>query len=226
MCDVSYRFQSSEIVLNVILDCDNLLTLLAPCRWAIAVENTVRDIIDTAHSYIADHFASLIASDGFLSLGHGQSWNISRLENLLLRIGSTLTADQACRSYQRITRLNAVLGGRALKMTPSGCQINNESMLDVDQEEMDWNPEFLRLVGSILTAVEQCLTRQCSRAMRNNQWQRMDLELRKRIQKLACLSDPIENKRLKAVTKVSAVQVVLIGSTIFKFFFFSFTSSR
>ncbi|KAG4071038.1 hypothetical protein HA402_001475 [Bradysia odoriphaga] len=190
---------SSETVLNVILDCDNLLTLLAPCRWAIAVENTVRDIIDTAHSYIADHFASLIASDGFLSLGHGQSWNISRLENLLLRIGSTLTADQACRSYQRITRLSVVLGGKALKMTPSGCQINNESMLD--QDEMDWNPEFLRLVTEILRAVEQCLTRQCSRAMRNNQWQRMDLDLRKKIQKLACLSDPIENKRLRAVNK-------------------------
>lgn len=188
-------------MLSVILDCDNLLTLLAPCRWAIGVENTVRDIIDTAHSYIADHFASLIASDGFLSLGHGQSWNISRLENLLLRIGSTLTADQACRSYQRITRLNVVLGGKTLKMTSSGCQINNES--ELDQDEMDWNPEFLRLVSSILTAVEQCLTRQCSRAMRNNQWQRMDLDLRKKIQKLACLSDPIENKRLKTLNKVS-----------------------
>lgn len=169
------------------------------------MENTVRDIIDTAHSYIADHFASLIASDGFLSLGHGQSWNISRLENLLLRIGSTLTADQACRSYQRITRLNVVLGGKTLKMTPSGCQINDESMMD--QEDMDWNPEFLRLVSSILTAVEQCLTRQCSRAMRNNQWQRMDLDLRKKIQKLACLSDPVDNKRLRAVNKVSEMNV-------------------
>ncbi len=163
-----------------------------------------------------------------MSLGHGQSWNISRLENLLLRIGSTLTADQACRSYQRITRLNVVLGGKALKMTPSGCQINNESMLD--QEEMDWNPEFLRLVSAILTAVEQCLTRQCSRAMRNNQWQRMDLDLRKKIQKLACLSDPVENKRLRVVNKVKILNALgngvvrLFTNFVSIFFFFGFFS--
>lgn len=189
--------QSSETVLNAILDCDHLLTLLAPCRWAIGVENTVRDIIDMAHAYISDHFASLIASDGFLSLGHGQSWNISRLENLLLRLGSTLTPDQACRSYQRITRLNAVLGARVLKLSSSGLHID-ESHNVVQEEEMDWNPEFLRLVSSILSAVEQCLTRQCARAMRNTQWQRMDLELRKKIQKLACLSDPVENRRSRS----------------------------
>ena len=159
------------------------------------MENTVRDVIDTAHSYIADHFASLIASDGFLSLGHGQSWNISRLENLLLRIGSKLTPEQACRTYQRITRLNAVLGARVLKLSSSGMRIEDGIVHEDHEEEMDWNPEFLSLVGSILSAVEQCLTRQCARAMRHNQWQRMDVELRKKIQKLACLSDPVGNSR-------------------------------
>lgn len=170
---------------------------MAPCRWAVGIENTVRDILDIAHRYVSEHFASLIASDGFLSLGHGQSWNISRLENLLLRTGSTLTPDQACRSYQRITRLNAVLGARVLKISSSGLHIDEEPHLE-QEEEMDWNSEFLRLVSGILSAVEQCLTRQCARAMRNNQWQRMDLELRKKIQKLACLSDPSENRRSRS----------------------------
>lgn len=169
---------------------------MAPCRWATGVENTVRDVIDIAHTYISEHFANLLASDGFLSLGHGQSWNISRLENVLLRIGSTLTPEQACKSYQRVTRLNTVLAARVIKM-PSLSNNGSNGGLHIseygdDEEEMDWNPEFIRLVSSLLSAVEQCLTRQCARAMRNSQWQRMDLELRTKIQKLACLSDPVD----------------------------------
>lgn len=173
---------------------------MAPCRWAIHIENTVRDIIDSAHAYVFDHFASLIASDGFLSLGHGQSWNISRLENLLLRIASTLTPEQACKSYQRVSRLNAVLGVKVLTITtPFGLHLNNneitnENIIDDEddpEDEMNWNPAFIRLVSAILTTTEQCLIRQCSRAMRNNQWARMDIDLRKKIQKLACLSDPV-----------------------------------
>lgn len=189
--------------------------MLAPCRWAIGVENTVRDIIDTAHAYLSDHFASLIASDGFLSLGHGQSWNISRLENLLLRVSSTLTPDQACRSYQRVTRLNAVLGAKVLKISSSGLRIDEENHLD-HEEEMDWNPEFLRLVSAILSAVEQCLTRQCARAMRNNQWQRMDLELRKKIQKLACLSDPSETRRSRS-QQSNKVNLININFLVIKY---------
>lgn len=181
------------------LDCDQLLALLAPCRWATNIEHCVRDIIEAGHDYVADHFASLIASDGFLSLGQGQSWNISRLENMLLRMGSTLTPDQACRSYQRITRLNSVLNAKINKLHTSRIDKNifkSDYGNDDDQEEdeLDWNPEFIRLVGEILSAVEQCLIRQCSRAMKCIQWQRMDAELRNKIQKLACLSEPVERR--------------------------------
>lgn len=156
-----------------------------------------RDIIDQATAYISDHFASLVASDGFLSLGHGQSWKIVELENILLRLAATLTPEQACRTYQRVTRLNSVLGAKVLKVSGNGGNDDDGGVVvykavvhNTDEEMMEWNPEFLRLVSSILSAVEQCLTRQCARAMRNTQWQRMDLELRKKIQKLACLSEP------------------------------------
>lgn len=174
--------------------------MMPPVAWCNRVANTVRDINDTAQAYVSDHFASLVASDAFLSLGHSQSWHITILENLLLRIASTLTADQACRSYQRVTRLNAVLGAKVLKLSSSGLRIDEDPRHRGlgHEEEMDWNPEFLRLVSAILSSVEQCLTRQCARAMRNHQWQRMDLELRKKIQKLACLSDPMETRRSRS----------------------------
>lgn len=179
--------------------------MLAPCRWAVSVEASVRDIIDAGQCYVSDHFASLLASDAFLSLGQGQSWNISRLENMLLQVGSTLTPDQACRSYQRVTRLNSVLNAKVLKMSNHSFDENGyltEYNVDDADDDMDWNPEFIRLVSAITSAVEQGLIRQCSRAMKISQWQRMDLELRKKIQKLACLSEPIE-RRPRSAPKVN-----------------------
>lgn len=192
--------QTSESVIYTLLDCDHLLALLAPCRWASAVESNVRDIIEAGHIYVTDHYASLIASDGFLSLGQGQSWNISRLENMLLRAGSSLTPDQACRSYQRITRLDSVLKAKVNKLHTSRIDksifmSDYDNEIDgEDEEELDWNPDFIRLVSEMIAAVEQCLVRQCTRAMKCNQWQRMDAELQKKVQKLACLTEPIERR--------------------------------
>lgn len=226
-------------MIYTLLDCDHLLALLAPCRWASGVESNVRDIIESGHVYITDHFASLIASDGFLSLGQGQSWNISRLENILLRSASLLTADQACRSYQRVTRLDTVLKSRishtsridkSMFMSDYDMEING----DDDDEELDWNPDFIRLVNEILTAVEQCLVRQCSRAMKCNQWQRMDAELQQKVQKLACLTEPAERRAPSSRQKVSFVLVkcalcyIQVSFSILFFFFFqpaSFNSS-
>lgn len=204
-------------MLSVILDCDDMLSMMPPVAWCNRVANTVRDINDTAQAYVSDHFASLVASDAFLSLGHSQSWHITILENLLLRIASTLTSDQACRSYQRVTRLNAVLGAKVLKLSSSGLRIDEDARhrgLN-HEEEMDWNPEFLRLVAAILSSVEQCLTRQCARAMRNHQWQRMDLELRKKIQKLACLSDPMETRRSRSQQSNKVGFFIIISNKLF-----------
>lgn len=204
-------------MIYTLLDCDHLLALLAPCRWASGVESNVRDIIDSGHVYVTDHFASLIASDGFLSLGQGQSWNISRLENMLLRSASSLTVDQACRSYQRVTRLDTVLKAKINKshmsridksmfMSDYDMEING----DEDDEELDWNPDFIRLVSEILTAVEQCLVRQCSRAMKCNQWQRLDPELQQKVQKLACLTEPAERRIQSARPKVCFLHIIVL----------------
>lgn len=201
---------TSESVVYTLLDYDQLLALLAPCRWAASVEVNVRDIIDAGQDYVIDHFASVIASDGFLSLGQGLNWNISRLEHMLLRSASSLTPDQACRSYQRITRLNSVLNAKINNLHTSRIDKNifnsdyGNDIDDVDEEddELDWNPEFIRLVSEIQSTVELCLVQQCARAMKSMQWTRMDAELRQKIQKLACLSDPPE-RRPRPAARVS-----------------------
>uniref|UniRef100_A0ABK9MIH6 BTB domain-containing protein n=1 Tax=Glossina morsitans morsitans TaxID=37546 RepID=A0ABK9MIH6_GLOMM len=193
-------YLSSETVLDTVLDCDNLLGQLASYRWGALCENLVRDILDAAYAYMADHFASLIASDSFLSLGHDRSCHIPRLEGVLLRTASSLTPDQACRTYQRITRLNTVLQAKVIQMPASLGELAKE-LQGLHEEELEWDAEYIRLVSSLLSAVEQCLIRQCSRAMRVTAWQRMDLDLRKKIQTLARLTEPLDIKRNKGVSK-------------------------
>lgn len=196
---------TSENVLNWILECEDMLKSLETCRWNIVnVDNLVRDILDSAHVYVMDHFASLIASDSFLSLGHGEDFTISRLENLLLRTAAALTPDQACRSYPRAVRLNQLLNAKVILPNP----LSNESLQIMDrvntiqlrQEDQDhgWNEDFIRLVSALLSAIEQCLIRQCSKAMRCSSWQRMDGELRLKMQKLACLTDTEDLRKLRS----------------------------
>ena len=188
---------TSESVLNIFLDCEQMLVILEPSRWAITVDNVLQDLMDSARCYIMDHFASLIASDSFLSLGHGQKWTISRLEHMILKTAACLNPDQACKSYPRAVRLNQLLTAKII--TP------HDSVISLRQEDDDmyWNEDFIRLVSAILSAVEQCLIRQCGRAMRVSAWQRMDAELRMKIQKLACLSEP-EERKLRSSNNSSA----------------------
>ncbi|XP_060652290.1 uncharacterized protein LOC132788750 [Drosophila nasuta] len=187
-------YLTSESVLDTVLDCDHLLAQLSAYRWGHVCEQLVRDILDAAYAYVGDHFASLIASDSFLSLGHDRSRHIPRLESLLLQTAAALTPEQACRSYQRVTRLNTVLQAKLIQMPVNLGELAKE-LQGLQEEQLDWQPEYIRLVSALVYAVEQCLIRQCSRAMRVTAWQRMDLELRKKIQTMARLTEPLDMKR-------------------------------
>uniref|UniRef100_A0A182MDU1 BTB domain-containing protein n=1 Tax=Anopheles culicifacies TaxID=139723 RepID=A0A182MDU1_9DIPT len=215
---------NSESVLTTILDSEQLLTQLHPYKWSVEVENVVRDVLDTAYDYIADHFASLLASDSFLSLGQNYRWAIPHLEPILLPAANNLSPDQACKSYPRATRLQKLLQAKVLTMTtttttstPMSSSDNtnvvniyekqtkasegaNRKEVDynLQEEEMDWCDEFVGMVNAILSAVEQCLIRQCARAMRVSSWQRMDVELRNKIQKLACLMETTDERKSRS----------------------------
>lgn len=183
-----------------------MLKSLEQCRWNVVhVDHLVRDVLNSGHNYVMDHFASLIASDSFLSLGHGDNFTIMRLEKLFLRTAAVLTPDQACRSYPRAVRLNQLLTAKVILPNP----LSNESLQIMDRvnsiqlrgEDQDgWNEEFIGLVSALLSAIEQCLIRQCSKAMRCSSWQRMDADLRSKMQKLACLTETDELRRLRSST--------------------------
>lgn len=130
-------------MLNTIIDCEQMISVLELSRWAIVVENVVREILESAYMYIADHFANLLASDNFLSLGHGKSWAIQHLEDLLLRTASTLTADQACKSYPRAVRLNTLL---TVPNSLSFDGIEKNKTAGSDDESLNWSEEFVKLV--------------------------------------------------------------------------------
>lgn len=214
---------TSENVLNWILDCEDMLKSLEQCRWdVIDVDNLVRDVLDSAHCYIMDHFASLIASDSFLSLGHGEKSTITRLENLLLRTAAGLSADQACRSYPRAVRLNQLLTAKVILPNP----MSNDSLQTMDRlssniqlrkedEALGWHDDFVGLVSALMTAIEQNLIRQCSKAMRCSAWQRMDADLRSKMQKLACLSDTEDLRKLRSsASSAASVRNYSVSSSI------------
>lgn len=191
---------TSENVLNWILDCEEVLSVLNTSRWeSFETQNVVEVIMDSAHEYIVDHFSSLIASDSFLSLGHDRKDDIPKLEHSILKSATSLSPDQACKSYPRAVRLNALLNAKLIKF-PS--PLSNDSFKPFDRiqlrdedEDIEWNEDFIKLVSALLSAVEQSLIRQCGKAMKCSAWQRMDGDLRSKIQKIACVTENEDIRR-------------------------------
>lgn len=190
---------SSENVLNWILDCEEVLNTLHNSRWEIfETQNVVEVILESAHEYITDHFSSLIASDSFLSLGHDRKDDIFKLEHAILKAATSLSPEQACKSYPRAVRLNTLLNAKLVKF-PS--PLSNESFKPFDHiqlrddEDIEWNNEFIKLVSALLSAVEQSLIRQCGKAIKCSAWQRMDADLRSKIQKIACVTENDDVRR-------------------------------
>jgi hypothetical protein len=192
---------TSENVLNWLLDCEDVLETLQKSRWEyFETQNVVEIILEAAHEYILDHFSSLIASDSFLSLGHDRKDDIPKLEHFILKAATSLSPDQACKSYPRAVRLNALLNAKLIKF-PS--PLSNDSFkpqfdhiqLRDEDEDIEWNDEFIKLVSALLSAVEQSLIRQCGKAMKCSAWQRMDSDLRSKIQKIACVTDNDDMRR-------------------------------
>lgn len=185
---------TSENVLEWILDCEEVLKCLQNSRWnTFELQNIVTMILDSAHEYILDHFASLMASDSFLSLGHDRKDVIFKLEHSILKAAASLSPEQACKSYPRAVRLNALLNAKLIKF-PS--PLSSESFKPFDRiqlrdedEEIQWNDEFVKLVSALLSAIEQVLIQKCSRAMKCTAWLRMDTDLRSKIQKIACVTE-------------------------------------
>ncbi|KAI4500018.1 hypothetical protein M0802_004888 [Mischocyttarus mexicanus] len=160
---------STDNVLQTMMDCDKLLATLPNVRWAEPVYRMVSNLLEITLKFLSDNFAAILNSENFQSLGRDLTWNISRLEDNFLSAAERLPPEQACKSYSRLHKMLLPL------------------QTDNFQTKLKWGPLFIEFLKKIQTRVEKCLVREAARAARSTTWLKMDLELRRRIQELACL---------------------------------------
>lgn len=150
------------------MDCDKLLATLPNVRWAEPVFRMVSNLLETSIKFLSENFAGVLGNDNFQSLGRELTWNISRLEDHFLAAVEQLLPEQACKSYSKLNKMLA-------------------SQTDDFQGKIKWGPLFIDFLHKLQGRVEKCLVRDAARAARTTTWSKMDLELRRRIQELACL---------------------------------------
>ncbi|XP_015604321.1 uncharacterized protein LOC107272080 isoform X2 [Cephus cinctus] len=160
---------STDNVLQTIMDCDKLLATLPNVRWAEPVFRLVSNLLETAVKFLSENFSGVLGNEKFQALGRELTWNISRLEDNFLAAADRLPPEQACKSYSKLHKMLAT------------------SQTDDPPSNMKWGQLFVDFLKKIQSRVEKCLVREATRAARTSSWLKMDLELRRRIQELACL---------------------------------------
>lgn len=151
------------------MDCDKLLATLPNVRWAEPVFRMVSNLLETSIKFLSENFAGVLGNENFQSLGREMTWNISRLEDNFLAAIEQLPPEQACKSYSKLNKMLLA------------------SQTDDPQGRIKWGSLFIDFLRKLQARVEKCLVRDAARAARTTIWLKMDLELRRRIQELACL---------------------------------------
>ncbi|XP_046735507.1 uncharacterized protein LOC124404977 isoform X3 [Diprion similis] len=160
---------STDNVLQTMMDCDKLLATLPNVRWAEPVFRLVSNLLETSLKFLSDNFSGLLGNEKFQALGRELSWNISRLEDNILAAADRLPPEQACKSYAKLHKMLLTAQSEDIPC------------------ERKWAQLFIEFLKKIHSHVEKCLVREAPRAARSTMWLKMDLELRRRIQELACL---------------------------------------
>lgn len=151
------------------MDCDKLLATLPNVRWAEPVFRMVSNLLETSIKFLSENFTGVLGNENFQSLGREMTWNISRLEDNFLAAIEQLSPEQACKSYSKLNKMLLT------------------SQTDDPQGRVKWGSLFIDFLRKLQARVEKCLVRDAARAARTTTWLKMDLELRRRIQELACL---------------------------------------
>ncbi|KAM0735099.1 BTB/POZ domain-containing protein 8 [Formica fusca] len=160
---------SADNILQTMMDCDKLLATLPNVRWAEPVFRMVSNLLETSIKFLSENFAGVLGNENFQSLGREMTWNISRLEDNFLAAIEQLPPEQACKSYSKLNKMLLA------------------SQTDDPQGRIKWGSLFIDFLRKLQARVEKCLVRDAARAARTTIWLKMDLELRRRIQELACL---------------------------------------
>lgn len=151
------------------MDCDKLIATLPNVRWAEPIFRLVSNLLDASMKFLSENMSGVLVSDSFQNLGRDLTWNISRLEDNFLAASERLPPEQACKTYSKLHKMIA------------------SSQTEDAQLRPKWGSLFLDFLRKIQSRVEKCLVRDATRAARTNAWSKMDLDLRRHIQELACL---------------------------------------
>ncbi|XP_014469902.1 PREDICTED: uncharacterized protein LOC106741948 isoform X2 [Dinoponera quadriceps] len=160
---------STDNVLQTMMDCDKLLATLPNVRWAEPVFRLVSRLLEKSVKFLSDNFVGVLGNENFQSLGRELTWNISRLEDNFLAAVEQLPPEQACKSYSKLNKM--LIASQAEDL----------------QDRIKWGPLFVDFLHKLQGRVEKCLVRDAAHAARTTTWLKMDLELRRRIQELACI---------------------------------------
>ncbi|XP_019696075.1 uncharacterized protein LOC105181244 isoform X2 [Harpegnathos saltator] len=160
---------STDNVLQTMMDCDKLLATLPNVRWAEPVFRLVSRLLEKSVKFLSENFVGVLGNENFQSLGRELTWNISRLEDNFLAAVEQLPPEQACKSYSKLNKMLLA------------------SQTDDLQDRIKWGPLFVDFLHKLQGRVEKCLVRDAAHAARTTTWLKMDLELRRRIQELACI---------------------------------------
>ncbi|XP_032681099.1 uncharacterized protein LOC116848765 isoform X2 [Odontomachus brunneus] len=160
---------STDNVLQIMMDCDKLLATLPNVRWAEPVFRLVSRLLEKSVKFLSENFVGVLGNENFQSLGRELTWNISRLEDNFLAAVEQLPPEQACKSYSKLNKMLLA------------------SQTDDLQDRIKWGPLFVDFLHKLQGRVEKCLVRDAAHAARTTTWLKMDLELRRRIQELACI---------------------------------------
>lgn len=152
------------------MDCDKLLTILPNARWAEPVFRLASNLLDAAMKYLTDNFASVLGNEQLQQLDRDMTWSVSRLQDHLLAAAERLAPEQACKSYAKLDKM-----------------LNCAKVTEDSWSKTNWSHIFKDLMHKLRAQVEKCLVRDAARAARTNSWLKMDLDLRRHIQQLACL---------------------------------------
>jgi len=128
----------------------------------------VSNLLEASVKFLSENFIDVLGNEKFQMLGHELTWNISRLEDNFLAAVEQLSSEEACKSY---SKLNKMLLAQQMDLPGRN----------------KWGSLFIDFLHKLQNHVEKCLVCNATCVVRTTAWLKMDLELRRRIQELACL---------------------------------------
>ncbi|CAB3410145.1 unnamed protein product [Caenorhabditis bovis] len=167
------QHMDDETVIDVILSCERLQVAMSRSKSdsAIAVLQMVDDILDVAMQFLVHSFHLVVTSKSFQQQGKGLALNLGILEDLMVSVIHSLTADVAIKTYKELTSLLEEI----MQTPPSPKRTLN---IPVDE----WSPRFSSLVRRMVDLTDRHLLHYAASVVRADAFNLLSDEQKRRIE--------------------------------------------